>query len=68
MFAGKLMKRIASSNNITNIIYRSKPMGDGVNTTLAQIITAEGGLSNDQTRELITNMINEHLYQVDVFE
>ena len=43
-------------------------MGDGVNTTLAQIISAEGGLSNEQTREFITNMINEHLYQVDVFE
>ncbi len=43
-------------------------MGDGVNTTLAQIIIAEGGLSNDQTREFIANMINEHLYQVDVFE
>jgi sulfite reductase alpha subunit-like flavoprotein len=43
-------------------------MGDGVNMTLAQIITQEGGLSNDQTREYIANMINEHLYQVDVFD
>jgi NADPH-ferrihemoprotein reductase len=60
--------RLISKENAIVYICGSKPMGDGVNMTIAQIITQEGGLSNDQTREYIANMINEHLYQVDVFD